>query len=117
MNKLIVRMSNSNLLQRIQGFSVACVRNHINAYAAGSAFFIFLSLIPYLIILLTIIPYTTLTKSDVMIAVIKLLPDLVDPLAVNIIDELYEQSIAVLPISVIAVYGHQQKGFYPSREG
>lgn len=117
MNKLIVRMSNSNLLQRIQGFSVACVRNHINAYAAGSAFFIFLSLIPYLIILLTIIPYTTLTKSDVMIAVIKLLPDLVDPLAVNIIDELYEQSIAVLPISVIAVVWSSAKGFLSITRG
>jgi len=117
MNKLIVRISKSDLLHRIQGFSIACDRDHINAYAAGSAFFIFLSLIPYLIILLTIIPYTMLTKSDILIAVIELLPDLIDPLAVSIIDELYEQSAAVLPISVIAVVWSSAKGFLSITKG
>ena len=39
-------------------------RANVNAYAASTAFFLFLSLIPMVMLICSIIPYTPLKESD-----------------------------------------------------
>lgn len=40
--------------------------HHISAYASSAAFFTFLSLIPMLLLLISAIPYTPITKATLM---------------------------------------------------
>ena len=48
--------------------------NHTGAYAAQSAFFIVLSMIPFIMLLLALVQYTPVTKADVIRAVTHVLP-------------------------------------------
>ena len=45
--------------------------NHVGAYAAQSAYFFMLCMIPIILLLLTLVQYTPVTKADVMTAVMQ----------------------------------------------
>ena len=47
--------------------------DHVGAYAAQSAYFFMLCLIPIILLLLTLVRYTPVTKADVMAAVIQVI--------------------------------------------
>lgn len=55
-------------------FSTKMKRKNISAFAASTAFFIFLSLVPMLIVLSTILPYTPLTEENLITAVGEVIP-------------------------------------------
>lgn len=94
-----------------RGFSVEMQEDNVRAYASSAAFFVFLSLIPYSILILAIIPYTPLTKADVLAAVVELLPNALDGYAIMIIDQLYANTFAALSISILAVIWSSAQGF------
>lgn len=45
-------------------------KDHVGAYAAQAAYFFMLSLIPIILLLITLVQYTPVTKADVMTAVL-----------------------------------------------
>lgn len=83
---------------------------NISAYAASSAFFLFLSLIPSLMLLCAAIPFIPLTQADFMRIVIELVPSSIEPLAVSVINDVYRQSAGLISISVIAIVWSAGKG-------
>lgn len=85
-------------------------RQNISAFAASTAFFFFLSLVPMLIMVCTIIPYTPLTEENLVTAVTDLTPDMIDPLAQSLIAEVYDKSAGILSIAVIATLWSAGKG-------
>ena len=95
----------------LYGFSVEMQEDHVRAFASSAAFFVFLSLIPYVILILAIIPYTPLTKADVLAAVVEILPNALDGYAIMIIDQLYANTFAALSISIIVVVWSSAQGF------
>mgnify|MGYP000190524670 FL=1 len=64
-------MKKYRLLNRIMN---RISENHTGAYAAQSAFFIVLSMIPFIMLLLALVQYTPVTKADVIRAVTHVLP-------------------------------------------
>lgn len=94
----------------MKGFTEELNNNHVGAYASSAAFFIFISLIPCVMLLLTIIPYTPVSKADILSVAVNFLPDSIDGLAINIIDELYGKSPAIISITAIATMWSAGKG-------
>lgn len=88
--------------------------NHTSAYAAMSAFFFILSLIPIILLLLTLIQYTSLTKVDVMSAVVRVVPDNISPTILAIVNQVYNQSAAVIPVTIVAALWSAGRGFWQS---
>lgn len=83
----------------------------VNAFAAQAAFFIILSFIPFTMLLMTLIQYVPqLTKADVLKALVNFLPDSIDPLVINIVDEVYNNSRAVLPLTAITALWSAGRG-------
>ena len=62
-------------IKKIQDFTGQVSQKHVGAYAAQSAYFFVLSMIPIILLLLAIIQYTPVTKADVMTAVVNLFPE------------------------------------------
>lgn len=85
-------------------------RQNISAFAASTAFFLFLSTVPMLIMICTIIPYTPLTEENLVTAVTELTPDKMDPLAESLIAEVYDKSAGILSIAAIATLWSAGKG-------
>ncbi len=85
-------------------------RKNISAFAASTAFFLFLSLIPALMLLCAIVPYTPLTEANLMSAAKEISPDAVDALLTGIIADVYDKSIGIVSITAIATLWSAGKG-------
>ena len=74
---------------------------HMGAYAAQAAYFLMLCMIPIILLLLTLVQYTPVTKADVMTAVIQVFPASVDSMITSIVNQVYNQSTGIIPVTVI----------------
>lgn len=97
-------------IKRIQRLIRTVGSHHTGAYAAQSAYFFVLSMIPIILLLLTAVQYTPLTKADVMTAVVRIFPKSVDGLIVSIVNQVYNQSRTIIPITAIASLWSAGKG-------
>lgn len=98
------------LIAVLLDFSKKMKKQNISTFAASTAFFFFLSIVPMLIMVCTIIPYTPLTEEDLVEAVTDLTPDQVDGLAETLISDIYDKSAGVLSIALIATIWSASKG-------
>ena len=94
----------------LQDFQKQMNRKNIGSFAASTAFFLFLSLVPMLIMLCTIIPFTSLTEENLLQAVAELVPETLTPLLTSLIADVYEKSAGVLSIAAIATLWSAGKG-------
>ena len=92
-------------------------RKNISAYAASTAFFIFLSLIPALMLLCSLLPYTPITEANLMTVAKDISPDAVNPLLVNVITEVYGQSAGIVSVTAIATLWSAGKGILALMRG
>ena len=92
-------------LEKIYKFTDRIGEDHVGAYAAQSAFFLVLSLIPIILLLLTLVQYTPVTKADVMTAAYEVFPSSIRTTIISIINEVYNQSRAMIPFTaVVAIW-------------
>ena len=75
-----------DIYRRIKNVSADIAENHMGAYAAQTAYFFMLCMIPIILLLLTMVQYTPVTKADVMTAVIQVFPASVDSLITSIVN-------------------------------
>ena len=83
-------------------FSVRMQKKNMQSYASSTAFFLIVSLIPMLILLSSVLPYTSLTEEDLVRVMMELTPDFAEDIMIRIVSEAYEQSVAVFSISAVA---------------
>ncbi len=105
------------LYLRVRDFSAKMKNKDISTYAASTAFFFFLSVVPMLIMICTIIPYTPLTEENLVELVTDFLPDQIDPLAESLISEVYDKSAGILSIALIATIWSAAKGVMALMKG
>lgn len=92
-------------------------QHNINAFAASTAFFFFLSMVPMLVMVCTIIPYTPLTENNLVAVITELTPDAMDSLVENLIAEVYDKSAGILSIAIIATIWSAGKGVMALMQG
>lgn len=85
-------------------------KKNISAFAASTAFFLFLSLIPALMLLCAIFPYTPVTKANLMYLAREITPDAMDALLVSIISDVYDKSVGIISVTVVATLWSAGKG-------
>lgn len=79
------------------------VRDEITVYAAQASFFIVLAFFPFIMLLLTLIQFIpAVNKSDLLSILVAIMPDMLDSLMVNIVDDLYIKSPGTI-LSVTAI--------------
>ena len=104
------------MLRRVRTFVKKCKTDNISAYAAQSAFFIILSIIPFLMLFISLLQYTPVTKGMLMITVDRLMPDYITPLLISMIEEIYTKNVGLASASAIAAIWASAKGIqYLSR--
>lgn len=94
----------------VRDFARQLAKDNISVYASGTAFFFFLSLMPTLIIVCSLLPLTSLTEKNLLIAAVKVMPDFLDSLTVLMIKQMYEQSVRILPFAIIIMLWSSSKG-------
>ncbi len=92
-------------------------KDNLSAYAASSAFFIFLSLFPALLLLCMILPYTSLTEADLMRVIVRLAPDSIGGFVTAQIMYLYGQPPMGLSIAAVVTVWSAAKGVFALMRG
>ena len=99
-------------LKIVRGFMKRLNSDHVGAFAAQAAYFILLSFIPFLLLLLTMIQYTPVTQNMVTNVLLTILPENGDfrTFLLSIIQEVYGKSTAVVPVSALFALWSAGKG-------
>ena len=99
---------------RIKGYALRVMdvvsSHHTGAYAAQAAYFFVLSMIPIILLLLTMVQFTSLTKDYIMNAVLQAFPTTVEGLIKSIVDQVYSQSGTIIPITVLVALWSAGRG-------
>lgn len=107
----------NRLIRIFRDFSNKMKKQNISAFSASTAFFFFLSLVPMLIMICTVIPYTPLTEDNLLVAVNGLIPDKMSPLFVDLVHEVYEKSAGLLSVAALATLWTAGKGMLALMRG
>ncbi len=102
--------NNSKLKLILKDFAYRAKVDNLSSHAASCAFFIFLSIIPMMILICSIIPYTPLKESDLIDIISREIPTSVGGLLVSLVSEVYDKSIGVISLSIIATVWSAGKG-------
>lgn len=105
------------IFQKAATVSEDVTKAHVGAYAAQSAYFFMLCMIPIILLLLTLVQYTPVTKADVMTAVMQVLPSSVDSLMISIVNQVYNQSMGIIPVTIIVALWSAGKGVLAMTSG
>ncbi len=89
---------------------------NISAYAASTAFFIFLSLVPMMVIC-TMIPYTPLTEENLTRAITEVTPNQIDSMVTQLIHDVYRRASSILPLAALVMIWTAAKGLMALMSG
>lgn len=107
-----------SIYELIIQFMIKCNDDHISAFGAMSAFFILLSLVPFMIFLLTLTKYLPFSKNDVFHIVTQILPFEESWALKSIITEIYSKtSTSLFTISILTVLWSSSKGIFSLLKG
>lgn len=85
----------------MRDFNWQMTRKNISAFASSTSFFLFLSMIPLLMALCAILPYTRLTEENLLTAITKFTPDAMNGLVVSVVSDVYARSAGTITIFAI----------------
>ncbi|MGN0481994.1 MAG: YihY/virulence factor BrkB family protein [Lachnospiraceae bacterium] len=104
-------------IQIIRKFMQKCKRDHINAFAAQTAFFMLLSMIPALMLFSGLIRYTPVSEEMVANTVNAFMPSTIAPFVISILHEVYSRSVGILSVAGIAAMWSAAKGIQYLTDG
>lgn len=94
------------LLRRVSSYRVS-------VYAANASFYIILSVFPAIVLVLSLLPYTRLSQSDLVTALSGVIPSVLEPALAYIISDLSQKANgAVASLSALMAVWSSSRGVY-----
>ena len=112
MNNKIKRYVNE-----INEFSQLCKENHLDSHSAAAAFFMFVSIIPFFIVFLLIIPFTPVDYDTILNFIKSIFPEMIDYYAEEIVKQLSNQSVSALFVSAIVAMWSSSRALLTIKSG
>ena len=105
------RGENSGAAARAKGFFRDLARTEPGLYAASGAYFLFLSLIPLSALACSVLPLTSLTREMVLEHLSAVLPEALEELLREILDQVYGNGAAAVSLSALLTLWSASKAF------
>ena len=107
-----------DLLSLLSDFTKKCNDDHVTAFGSMAAFFILLSLIPFMIFFLTMTQFLPFTKNDIETILTSLVSFERSSLIRSIINEVYHKTdTSVFTVSIIAALWSSSRGIFSIVKG
>ena len=97
-------------LKHTKIFIGKCRKDNIGAFASQAAFFLLLSLIPFLMVFSSLLKYTFVSEATLLRYVNALVPEYISPFVISIINEVYHKSVGIVSVTAIAAIWSAAKG-------
>lgn len=91
--------------------------DHVSEYSAQCAYYTILSFIPFIILLITLIQYTSISSQTLFETISKIIPTNMKELVLGIVQEVYSKSIGTISISIIFILWSAGRGLYALTKG
>ena len=104
-------------VNEINEFSQLCKENHLDSHSAAAAFFMFVSIIPFFIVFLLIIPFTPVDYATILNFIKSILPERIDYYAEEIVRLLSNQSVSALFLSAIVAMWSSSRALLTIKAG
>lgn len=101
----------------IKRFFANMDKHNISEYTAQCAYYMVLSFIPFLVLIVTLIQYTGISQSTLVSIIQDFMPATMTDTTVGIIQEVYSKSVGTVSISAIFVLWSAKRGFYALSKG
>ncbi|QOV20500.1 YihY/virulence factor BrkB family protein [Blautia liquoris] len=97
-------------MKEAREFTKRLSHDNVGAFAAQAAYFILLSLIPMLLLFMTLIQFTSVSKDMASNMLMQVVPAEFQSLVERIIGEVYAKSTSVVPVSLVVTLWSAGKG-------
>lgn len=87
-------------------------RDCVSAYAAQIAYFLIMSVIPFIILLSSLLRYTIVREDTILYLIEELVPSMVSGLLITVVDQVYNQPIALISITAVLAVWSAAKGIH-----
>ena len=101
----------------VKRFCVNMDVHNVSEYTAQCAYYMLLSFIPFIILIVTLIQYTGITQSAVLSIIQNVIPATMIDTVAGLIQEVYSKSVGTVSISAIFVLWSAKRGFYALSKG
>lgn len=91
--------------------------DHISEYSAQCAYYVILPFIPFIILLITLIQYTSIEQQQLFDIISNLIPSSMREMVLGIIREVYSKSVGTVSISLIFTLLSADKGLFALIKG
>lgn len=92
-------------------------KDHISEFSAQCAYYVILSFIPFVILLLTLIQYTNIEQQQLLNIMSELIPANMNEIVLGIVREVYSKSVGTVSISLIFTLISADKGLFALVKG
>ena len=92
-------------------------KKNLSAYSASIAFFLFLSIVPMLMLICSILPYTPLTADNLIDLVEDFVPAAMNAFVEGIVEEVYAHSGGILGVAAVTLLWSSSKGVMSIMKG
>lgn len=105
------KIANKNrVFKMIYLFGDQLKQDNVSSYAASCAFFFFMSLIPMVMLVCAVLPFTPLKEEDLINILTSNLPEITSGFLVSLVSEVYAKSVGVLSVAIVATLWSAGKG-------
>lgn len=94
----------------LKDFNSKMNEKNISSYAASTAFFLFISMIPILCLICTVISYTNLSEEDFISVIMDVSPGIVSSFFISLMEDIYAQSAGAISIAILITIWSAGKG-------
>lgn len=92
-------------------------KDHINEFSAQCAYYVILSFIPFIILLLTLIQYTNIEQQQLFNIISRIIPSSMNEMVLGIVKEVYSKSVGTVSISLIFTLLSADRGLFALVKG
>ena len=101
-----------NILEKTKNILKNMNEDHISESAAQCAYYVILSFIPFIILLLTLIQYTHIDSEELLEILSNIIPSNMNGFVLEIVREVYSKSLGTISISIIFTLISAGKGLF-----
>lgn len=108
----------NKFIRFIREFSVRLKEDHVSAYAAQAAFFLILSVFPFVILVLTFTRFLPVSQSDFILVLKELLPNEIEAWVLTVLEEIMQNSgNTLMSFSIIVALWSAARGILSISNG
>ena len=110
-------MNIKNKFSKVQEVLINMEEDHISESAAQCAYYVILSFVPFVILLMTLLQYTSIQTEELFNIISKILPSYMNEMIMGIIMEVNSKSIGTISLSLIFVFLSADRGLFALIKG